>query len=321
MHTNNESAEVASRSIRHYLQSDSWLNLRTDYQKVEGIFYEFPNVSYMSLVAHLPVERTRRSFIRTTVLEFYFGPSSESLSISPYLDSRVYEQIAQIARLHGAKKIRFHGYLSTDFGYVTLNEYSEVLQKARDPFTLHPSSTWIYDLAEHKYNSLDGCESSVRKNLRKASDIRIVKVTTPDQIRDFLLQHALIKGRGEPKLHEIRAYQDWQDGCVLMLAYNSIDNRCLGTLGFVHDNYLATEIASSSAKGPESRGVQKKLHLTGFDEAKKLGLKKFDLAGLERDSDGNWNSIAKFKMKFVGELVDTGYIEVDLRKIRKISST
>lgn len=320
MHTDSECAEAPSRSFRHYLQSDSWLNLRTDYQKVEGIFYHFPDASGMSLVAHLPVERTRRSFIRTKVLEIFYGPASESPSFSPHLDFQIYEQIVEIARLHRARKIRIHGYMSTDFGYVTLNDYSEILERARIPFTLHPSSTMIYELDEHTYNSLNACESSVRKNLRKASEMRIVIAKTPDQIRDFLVQHASIKGKREPRTHEIEAYQNWQDGCVLILAYNSADNRCLGTLGFVHDDYLATEIASSAAKGPEARGVQEKLHLTAFDEAKRLGLKKFDLAGLERDSDGNWNSRAKFKMKFVGELVETGYIEVDLRKIHKISS-
>jgi len=248
--------------------------------------------------------------MRTKALEIFFGPASEAPRFNPHLDLRIYEEIAQIARLHGAKKIRIHGYMSMDFGYITLSEYLEVLERERIHFTTHSSMTLIYELEKHDYNSLSSCDASVRKNLRKASDLRIIIATTPDQIRDFLVQHALIKGIREPKTHEIRAYQDWRDGCVLLLAYNSIDKRCLGTLGFAHDDYLATEIASSAAKGPDARGVQEKLHLQAFDMAKKIGLKKFDLAGLERNNTGEWNSIANFKLKFGGIVVKQGYIDI-----------
>ena len=96
------------------------------------------------------------------------------------------------------------------------------------------------------------------------------------------------------------------------MAYNAIDNYCVGILGVTHDDYWATEIGSSAAKRLDVRTNKERLHLTAFKQAKSLGLKKFNLARLECNSGGACNSIAKFKMKFGGELIERGYIEIDL---------
>jgi hypothetical protein len=302
----------------HYLQTVAWSRLRSEFRKERAIETTLSSKTYPKFIGHIALERRTRSVLRERVLEYAFGPSREILDHGEDFSLEVFEQIVKIARNHRVQKIRIHSYTHVNFGYVTLKEYTDILTKGGISFTTHPSMTLMYELDKHEYNSLSNCDASVRKNLRKANDVRIIVANTPEIVHDFLISHAQIKVRKAPQSHEITAYQNWQEGCVLLLAYDSTGIRCLGTLGFVHDDFLATEIASSTSKGPEARGVQEKLHLASFDEAKKLGIKKFDLAGLENNAEGLWNSIAKFKIKFGGEFIESGFIEIDMRMLRNI---
>ena len=303
---------------KHYLQTATWLNLRREFRKEVALEISLASRTYPNLIGHIAIERRQRSIFRNRVFEFSFGPTREIVNLEEGFSLEVFEQIAKVTLNHGVRKIRIYSYANVNLGYVTLKEYSDVLTEAGIPFTIHHTMTLMYDLEKHNYNSLSQCEASVRKNLRRANNVQIIVAKTPEQIHAFLNAHAQIKGRKRPKSHEVSAYQNWQEGCVLLIAYDSVSNYYLGTLGFVYDNFLATEIASSTAKGPDARGVQEKLHLASFDEAKKLGLKKFDLAGLENDLEGNWNSIAKFKLKFSNEFIETGFLEIDMRKAGNI---
>jgi lipid II:glycine glycyltransferase (peptidoglycan interpeptide bridge formation enzyme) len=174
--------------------------------------------------------------------------------------------------------------------------------------------TSIYDLDVHNFGELASATKSTRKNLRHAQKIEIVQVKSEEEIKQYFKELSRIKGRKDPEERELEANAKYSSHRFLFLAQDPFSGKCVGTLGFIHDNYMAVEIASSTLKGPEMRGVQEKLHLHAFDMAKKSGLRKFDLAGLERESGGDWNSIAKFKLKFGGTIVTQGFIEVDIRK-------
>lgn len=299
----------------HYLQSEAWLHLRCDFRKQKGVNVLLLPERQLRLIGHIAQERRARSIIQDSVLEIFYGPGLLDESVEIEISSEATGHLIQIALEHSIRKLRIFSYSNSNFGYYTLDEYKKCFREMGIDYKVKLSNTLIYPLNEHNYGTLDECDASVRKNLRKASEIRIIKAESPDQIEEYLVQHALLKAKRPPKPREISAYQRWKEGCVLFLAFNSTGTRCLGTLGFVHDDYLGTEIASATAKGPEARGAQEKLHLACFDEAKRLGLNKFDLAGIERDASGSWNSIARFKMKFGGQLVETGILEVDLRKL------
>ena len=302
------------RISRHYLQSNSWKHLRNHFHNELGFDESVSADGSLRLVGHISRERRRRSFLHNYVLEAFFGPYQISSGNSPIVSKETIDYIMAIALRLNTHLIRLHSYKDTDFAYVTLSEFSSILQEDKIPFIEHCSSTLIYNLLEHEFNSLDACSASVRKNLRKASEIKIVRASEPVQIAEFFRQLSLLKGKRAPRNREVEAYQNWREGCILFLAYDANYERCLGTLGFVHDNHLATEIASSTAKGVGARGVQEKLHLACFDQAKEIGLEKFDLAGLERNFDGEWNTISKFKLKFGGEITSNGFIEIDVQK-------
>jgi hypothetical protein len=294
---------------KHYLQSESWRRLRSEFRKEKGFNLQILTSPRLRLVGHVAHERRRRSIFHDHVLEAFYGPYPETGTPSHQLPIEVLRKIREIGKQFDADIVRLHSYESEPLGYYTLSEFVALLSTEKCAYKFMQRWTSIYPLDLHTPRQLNHGDASVRKNLRKASAIKIIRANSAEEIEEFLVKNASIKNRKRPKRREIRAYKEHNEHCVFFIAYDESMRACLGTLGFVHDDVSAMEVMSSTAKGPHSRGVQEKLHLACFDEAKNLNLRFFDLAGLEMASDKSWNSVAKFKMKFGGNTVESGFIE------------
>jgi hypothetical protein len=294
---------------RHYLQSDEWKKLRSAYRGETGFDEPLSSAPSLRLLGHIARERRRRSIFYNRVLESFHGPYHEGTDSVEILPKDIVSRIQKIGLHFNADVIRIHGYLSRLNGYHSIDEYIFLLSNSEIPFKYTKTWTSIYKLELHTIANLTQSDSTMRKNLRKASNIEVIRAENSEQIEEFLLNNASIKNHAKPKPYEIQAYREFNRDCTFFMAFDKDAGKCVGTLGFVHDNTSAMEMMSSTAKGAGARGVQEKLHLACFDEAKNLGLKFFDLAGLEKAPDGSWNSIARFKLKFGGEIVEAGFVE------------
>jgi lipid II:glycine glycyltransferase (peptidoglycan interpeptide bridge formation enzyme) len=296
----------------HYLQSLEWLNLRSEGLGVEGVNAELNKEPLVKVVGHISFEKVKRLSRNRRVLEIFFGPYFDLSTSNPDLEAEILNRLISLAEIKSCKVIRLMAYENEAERYFSLGRIQDALNSNCVPYKFKELETSMYDLELHHFGELISASKSSRKNLRHAAQIVIVEAKSEEQIRMYFQELSRMKGRKSLNKRELDANARFSSHRYLFLAQESLTGRYVGTLGFIHDNYLAMEIASSTEKGPEMRGVQEKLHLRAFDVAKKIGLKKFDLAGLERNNTGEWNSIANFKLKFGGAVVREGLIEIDL---------
>lgn len=296
----------------HYLQTLEWKYLKSEGLGLEGLFEVLNDEPLVSVVGHISSQKPKRFSRKRRVLEIFFGPYFDLSKSNLEFEAQVLNNLVALAKRKSCQEIRHMAYVGEGDRYFSLGRLESALKAIPIPYAVRELETSIYDLDLHIFGELNSASRSSRKNLRHAAEIQIIQAKSEGEIKQYFKELSRIKGRQVPEERELEANAKYSSHRFLFLAQKPFSGECVGTLGFIHDNYMAVEIASSTLKGPEMRGVQEKLHLHAFDMAKKSGLKKFDLAGLERESGGDWNSIAKFKLKFGGTIVKQGIIDINI---------
>jgi hypothetical protein len=281
-------------AVPHYLQSSEWVNLKehaTGYKKVEILIGEEFSLRGNIVKRRNPLKRLDKE------IAVYFGPNFATKNIMS--DTVLFKSaLLNLAKI-GIKKITFLNFENWQV-YPTGELLKSILEISGFHFTEKRSQTSVIDLNSLNNLEVKNFHSSVYKNLRKAESVLLFKVKDIDDYKEFLFAHSTIKGLPLPNKNFIDAYYQNSKHTQLFIAKSGVTNRIIGTLGFFHDEIMATEVMSSIDRTATEKGVQERLHVELFQRALELGLSYFDLSGLNIDGSGEWDSISKFKLKFGG---------------------